>query len=304
MFGTRFSLLIVPESTGRVIRKHLTGWKIIAAATLIVFLFITLFGFTIGFFKRNVDHHKLATLKRENRFFAEKIKDLQESVELIKGQMAGIIKKDENIRLVFDLPSIDPSIREVGIGGRTFETADIFSPLVDQVTVIENDIEKILRQIKLENASFTDVYDKLQNKRELLDHTPSIMPVEGFITRGIGMQINPVTGFYQMHNGVDISAERGTPIHAPAAGRVVSAGWDQGLGNSIVIDHGFGMVTVYGHLSLIKVRRGDTVKRMDVIGFVGSTGQSTGPHLHYEVRKNGQPVNPMNFAVKTALYTP
>jgi len=209
--------------------------------------------------------------------------------------MTNIIKKDENIRLVFDLPSIDPSIREVGVGGHTYETMDLYSPTVDQLTIIENDIDKISRQIKLENASFSDVFEKLKDKQDMLNHTPSIMPVNGYISRGVGMQTNPITGFYQMHNGLDIAAERGTPVRAPAMGRVISAGWENGMGNTIYIDHGYGLVTVYGHLSVIKVRKGDMVNRNDVIGLVGSTGNSTGPHLHYEIHKNGSIVDPRNY---------
>jgi murein DD-endopeptidase MepM/ murein hydrolase activator NlpD len=302
MLGSKFSVIVVPENTGQVIERKIVGWKLIAALSVIAVLSISALGFTIAYFKTNVDYHKLATLKRENRYFAEKILTLQESVESIKGQMSNIIKKDENIRLVFDLPSIDPSIREVGIGGRTFETMDLYSPTVDQLTVVEGDIDKISRQIKLENASFGDVFEKLQDKQEMLNHTPSIMPVGGFVSRGIGMQTNPITGFYQMHNGLDIAAERGTPIHAPAMGRVLSAGWETGLGNTIFLDHGFGLVSVYGHLSLIKVRKGDTINRNDVIGLVGSTGNSTGPHLHYEIHKNGSIVDPRHFFASTGEY--
>jgi murein DD-endopeptidase MepM/ murein hydrolase activator NlpD len=302
MFGSKFSVIVVPENTGKVIERKIIGWKVIAALSVVAVLAISALGFTIAYFKTDVDYHKLATLKRENRYFAEKIKTLQESVESIKGQMTNIIKKDENIRLVFDLPSIDPSIREVGVGGRTFETMDLYSPTVDQLSVIENDIDKISRQIKLENASFGDVFDKLKDKQDMLNHTPSIMPVNGFISRGIGMQTNPVTGFYQMHNGLDIAAERGTPIHAPATGRVISAGWENGTGNTIYIDHGYGLVTMYGHLSLIKVHKGDVISRNDVIGLVGSTGNSTGPHLHYEIHKNGSIVDPRHFFANVGEY--
>jgi murein DD-endopeptidase MepM/ murein hydrolase activator NlpD len=303
MLGSKFSVIIVPEDTSQVIEKKIIGWKLIAALSVAVVLSLCAIGFTVAYFKSNVDYHKLATLKRENRYFAEKIKTLQESVESIKSQMAGIVKKDENIRLVFDLPSIDPSIREVGVGGQAFETMDLYSPTIDQLSVVEDDIDKISRQIKLENASFSDVYDKLQVKRDILAHSPSIMPVDGFVSRGFGYQTNPYTGFYQMHKGLDIAAERGTPIHAPALGTVISAGWEEGLGNTISLDHGFGVVTIYGHLSLIKVHRGETVNRMDIIGYVGSTGFSTGPHLHYEVHKNGAVVDPRKFIASTAIYS-
>ncbi|NLI15207.1 MAG: M23 family metallopeptidase [candidate division Zixibacteria bacterium] len=303
MFGSKFSVIVVPENTGEVIERKIVGWKLaVVLSVMAVFVLMTL-GFTIAYFKTSVDYHKLATLKRENRYFAEKIKTLQESVESLKSQMSSIIKKDENIRLVFDLPSIDPSVREVGVGGRTFETIDLYSPTVDQLNIIEGDIDKISRQIKLENASFSDVFDKLKRKQDVLDHTPSIMPVDGYISRGMGMQVNPITGFYQMHNGIDIAAERDTPIRAPAKGRVISVGWENGMGNTICIDHGYGLVSIYGHLNAIKVRKGDMVNRNDIIGLVGSTGNSTGPHLHYEIHKNGSVVDPRRFFVNIGGYS-
>jgi murein DD-endopeptidase MepM/ murein hydrolase activator NlpD len=302
MLGSKFSVIIVPEDTGQVIEKKVTGWKLAGILAIIVVFAITALSFTIAYFKTDVDYHKLTSLKRENRYFADKIKTLQESVESIKGQMANIVKKDENIRLVFDLPSIDPSIREVGVGGQTFETIDLYSPTVDQLSVIEDDIDKVLRQLKLENASFTDVFDQLQTKKDVLDHTPSIMPVEGYISRGIGKQTNPFTGSYQMHGGVDIAAGRGTPIFAPAKGDVIFSGWEQGMGNTVIISHGYGLTTTYGHMSLIKVHKGDTINRQDVVGYVGSTGNSTGPHLHYEVQKNGSVVDPKNYMFSSTIY--
>jgi len=303
MLGSKFSVIVVPENTGQVIERKIIGWKIAAVAAVVAVLGLCALSFTIAYFKTNVDYNKLTTLKRENRYFAERIKILQESVESIKGQMENIIKKDENIRLVFDLPSIDQSIRDVGVGGQAYQTMDLYSPTMDQLNVIEDDIDKILRQLKLENASFGDVFEKIQSKRDQLDHTPSIMPVDGFVTRGIGRQVNPYTGFVQMHNGLDIAAARGTPIYAPAAGRVRSAGWEQGLGNTVFIDHGYGVVTCYGHLSLIKAQKGASINRMDIVGYVGSTGNSTGPHLHYEVHKNGAVVDPRNFIIGSVIYS-
>jgi murein DD-endopeptidase MepM/ murein hydrolase activator NlpD len=303
MLGSKFSVIIVPEDTGQVIEKKVTGWKLAGILAIVAVFAITALSFTIAYFKTDVDYHKLASLKRENRYFADKIKTLQESVESIKGQMTNIIKKDENIRLVFDLPSIDKSIREVGIGGQTYETVDLYSPTVDQLSVVEDDIDKVMRQLKLENASFTDVFEQLQTKKEVLEHTPSVMPVDGFISRGIGYQTNPFTGIYQMHAGVDIAASPGTPIHAPAKGQVISAGWESGgLGNSVVVNHGFGLTTTYGHMSVIKVHKGDMINRLDIIGLVGSTGNSTGPHLHYEVHKNGAIVDPKNYMLVSGAY--
>jgi len=146
------------------------------------------------------------------------------------------------------------------------------------------------------------VYDKIQSKKNILDHTPSIKPCEGFISSGMGMRKDPFTGLMANHKGLDISNRKGTAVYATADGKVIRCGWDRGMGNFIVIDHGYNLKTYYGHLSLLKVKKGQKVSRMDVIGLMGSTGRSTGPHLHYEVRKYNRPVNPREYFVKSIIY--
>jgi len=298
----RFSVLIVPEGTGDIIKKSLATWKIVSGAVLLTIFFVVSIFFGIGYFKANVDNAKLASLKDENKYLEAKIGNLQESIESIKGQMANIINRDENIRLIYDLPSIDQSIREVGIGGPYFGGREFGSPLIEKASMVEEDIDKILRQLDLENASFGDVYEQVKGKMEVLNHMPSIIPCEGFITSGIGLRKDPFTGLMVRHNGIDIATNKGTVVHAPANGRIVNCGWDRGMGNFIVIDHGNSLKTYYGHLSLIKVQKGQYVERMDVLGQVGSTGRSTGPHLHYEVHRYEQPVNPSDYFIKSIIY--
>jgi murein DD-endopeptidase MepM/ murein hydrolase activator NlpD len=298
-----FSLIIVPDSTGKVIERRVARWKLVSGLSFgALFILLSLF-FTIGYFKANIDNQRLASLQEENKFLEQKIAKLNESVESIKGQMADIAQTDENIRLVFDLPTIDPAIREVGVGGPEYGVMKFNSPPANQLSLVEQDIDKILRQINLENASFDDVYDKIQRKKQVLDHTPTIKPCEGFITSGVGMRKDPFTGMIVMHNGLDIASSKGTPVYAPASGTVIQCGWDSGLGNLVVIDHGNDLKTYYGHLSLIKVTKGQEIKRMDVIGLVGSTGRSTGPHLHYEVQKYNRAVDPKDFFLKSIIYS-
>jgi murein DD-endopeptidase MepM/ murein hydrolase activator NlpD len=298
----RYSVIIVPDGTGRAFEKNVATWKMATGAALLVVFFIASIFFGIGFFKANIDNAKLASLKDENKYLESKIKTLQESIETVKGQMANIINRDENLRLIYDLPSIDQSIREVGIGGPYLGSREFGSPLIEKASMVEEDIDKILRQLDLENASFGDVFEQVKDKKDVLDHTPSIIPCEGFVTSALGMRKDPFTGMMVRHNGIDIATNKGTVVHAPASGRVINCGWDRGMGNFVVIDHGNNLKTYYGHLSLIKVNKGQYVERMDVLGLVGSTGRSTGPHLHYEVRKYEQPINPFDFFVKSIIY--
>jgi murein DD-endopeptidase MepM/ murein hydrolase activator NlpD len=137
----------------------------------------------------------------------------------------------------------------------------------------------------------------LRPKLDEMSHTPSLWPVKGFITSGFGRRQDPIEDGLDYHPGVDISAPYGTVIQAPAEGLVVFCGWEQGYGNTVEISHGGGLVTRYAHMSKILVKPGQVVKRWQKIGLVGTTGRSTGAHLHYEVLKNGQPTNPQRYLI-------
>jgi murein DD-endopeptidase MepM/ murein hydrolase activator NlpD len=128
--------------------------------------------------------------------------------------------------------------------------------------------------------------------------TPSVWPVKGWVTSAFGPRISPFTGHAMMHEGLDIGAAHNTPVQAPAGGRVTVTGFDPKMGNIVAIDHGFGLETQYGHLAKILVKNGQKVKRGDLVGLVGSTGYSTGPHLHYLIKVNNQPVNPQRYILE------
>ena len=146
---------------------------------------------------------------------------------------------------------------------------------------------------------------RLQSVRSAVEHqqalasaTPTLWPVLGWLNSSFGGRTDPFTEGHEFHPGLDISADYGTPVHATADGVVQSAGWDGDYGNAIMLKHGYGIATRYGHLSRLAVRVGQTLHRGDIIGYVGATGRATGPHLHYEVLLNGQTVNPLGFLTK------
>jgi murein DD-endopeptidase MepM/ murein hydrolase activator NlpD len=139
------------------------------------------------------------------------------------------------------------------------------------------------------------VEDLVETRADRLELTPSIWPVAGNIRSGFGRRRDPFTGRNEQHQGLDIGALYGTPVHTPANGRVVFAGRQAAYGNLVVIDHGSGITTRYGHLSQFDVNVGDRLAKGELLGFVGSTGRSTGPHLHYEVRMDERAVNPRNY---------
>ena len=158
-------------------------------------------------------------------------------------------------------------------------------------------IDQAVGESGLREQGLIDLYSALNERKSLLSATPSIKPVKGWFTSKFGYRISPFTGRPVMHNGLDIAAGPGSPIQAPADGIVSFAGYDAGYGKLVSIDHGYGVVTRFGHTSQLYVEVGQKVHRRDVIAAVGNTGRSTGPHLHYEVRVNNVPVDPQNYVL-------
>jgi hypothetical protein len=297
----KYSILIVPPENGKVVNKEISQRLLVICSLVLSFFIVASIYSAIGFIRSSVDKQKLVGLTKENQVLSAKLGDLESTVTLLKGEMSKIIGNDEQIRLVFDLPPIDSDVREVGVGGEANAEPVVGSELGQRTWLVQEDIEKIRRQIKLENASTEELLGLVQDRKNQLDHTPTINPCEGFVTRGFGMHNDPFTGSYQPHNGMDIAAPKGTPVYATAEGIVTSTAYQSGLGNLIIIDHGNGYSTSYGHLSKIMVATGHRVNRGELIGLVGSTGYSTGPHLHYEVHQNNRAINPSDFIVKSIL---
>jgi murein DD-endopeptidase MepM/ murein hydrolase activator NlpD len=168
------------------------------------------------------------------------------------------------------------------------------------VRSIAKAIFSLKNRIAAQNASYKEIGHLINNKEKLLAGTPAIQPVSNKdlnrIASGFGHRIDPIYKTVKFHAGLDFTAPQGTPIYATANGVVKTAGFsDGGYGNHVVINHGYGYETLYGHMYRIKAKTGQSVKRGDLIGYVGSTGKSTGPHCHYEVHKNGQKLDPVYF---------
>jgi len=168
----------------------------------------------------------------------------------------------------------------------------VVSPNVNELTSL---VQEMQASVKVREESLTALKEALTEKKQLLAATPSIWPTQGEVTSKFGWRSSPWGWGSEWHPGIDIANDTGTPIHATADGRVIHSGWYGGYGLMVQIDHGYGIETLYGHNSRIAVQVGQTVKKGDVIAYMGSTGISTGSHCHYEVRVNGSAVNPANF---------
>jgi murein DD-endopeptidase MepM/ murein hydrolase activator NlpD len=291
----RFSFIIIPHDKGKVFETKISLPLICTLISLLAFLLIINSYFVIDSLHKTYQNNKLTELEKENRYLEKKLEGFNLVVSQLKGKVNNLIQNEKKIRLVFGLPEIDDEVREVGIGGPTGFDYKVGSPTLKKASLTEEELDKLLRQSKFERESFEGIYSQLLDKKMVLDHTPSITPVIGYFSRGFGMKKDPFTGTMQFHQGIDLAADRDTPIRAPACGEVSYVGHQAGLGKVIEIDHLYGYQTVYGHLYSIKVARGQMIKRGEIIGTVGNTGYSTGPHLHYEVRYNGKAIDPLNY---------
>ena len=165
----------------------------------------------------------------------------------------------------------------------------------EQVFSLSVRIDRALKSAELREQSVLDVWNLVSDRQSLWAATPTIKPAQGWYTSRFGFRLDPFTGRTEYHSGIDIAATPGTPVYAPADGVISYIGYEPGYGRIVSIDHGYGVLTRYGHNSRVYVEMGQRITRGEVIAAVGSTGRSSGPHLHYEVRVEGVPVNPMNY---------
>jgi murein DD-endopeptidase MepM/ murein hydrolase activator NlpD len=240
-------------------------------------------------------------LKAQNDRLKTQYENLNDEVESLEQQMAELEKRDNTVyRSIFEAKPIPDSIRAREME-REKEIAKVAR--MDDYQVVQS-IQKTLttlgRRINAQKNSYVELEGLMKNKEKILAATPAIQPVSNKdlnrIASGFGYRIDPVYKTIKMHAGLDFAAPQGTPIYATANGRVKVSGMSSGgYGNHVVIDHGYGYETLYGHMVRVKSRAGQQVKRGEIIGYVGTTGKSTGPHCHYEVRKNGNKIDPIYF---------
>ncbi len=247
-----------------------------------------------------IDSPKEKMLQRENENLKLNYAKLNKRVALAEQVMHNIAERDENIyRIHFEANPISEAQRKAGFGGinkyKNLEGAENSELIINS----SKKVDKLIKEIEVQSRSLDEIEKLAANKEKLLKAIPAIQPVQNKdLTRlasGYGMRMHPILKYRKMHHGMDFTADRGTPIYATGDGKVIKASRGTGYGNMVIIDHGFGYKTKYAHMSKYNTRKGRYVKRGDIIGYVGNTGLSSGPHLHYEVHKNDKPINPINF---------
>lgn len=240
-------------------------------------------------------------LKREINEYQLQYKIMNDRLDKMQQVMNELANRDDNIyRVIFEADPIPKSVREAGIGG-VDRYADLEGYDGSQLLVeTAKKLNRLTSEIYVQSKSFDQVFTMAKNKEKMLASIPAIQPVRNIqlkrISSYFGYRLDPFYKVRKFHEGIDFSAPRGTPVHVTGDGKVIKVRRSRrGYGNEIEVDHGYGYITLYAHLSAFKVKKGQWVKRGQVIGLVGNTGKSTAPHLHYEVRKNNAPVDPIYF---------
>ncbi len=289
-----------PETINFEPIRYSFGKKLIS---LIPFFFsILLFTFLFLFILDNrMDSPKVKRMLSQQNEIDIKLLLLEKELERMDQVLKDIQNNDDHIyRTYFEVSPLNKSLREAGFGGNTLP--DVFGENVfsGKLSMINQKLDMISKKLVVQSKSFDQVVEMAKSKELRIAARPAIQPVSlKELTRfgsAFGMRLHPIHKKRKMHEGIDLTAPRGTKIFATADGLVIQAGYTRGgYGNKIIIDHGFGYRTLYGHCYKIQVKPGQKVKRGDVIATVGSTGLSVSPHLHYEVHVNGRKVNPIHY---------
>lgn len=241
-------------------------------------------------------------LAQRNEVLTRELERIQEQVATLEAVVDRVESRDAEVRSLAGLEPLDEDVLDVGVGGpgspapESSPLHELDPGLGNTAFAVEYDVGALQRRARLLLGSLGETRDSLSHQQDLLLATPTLFPTAGTLSsRFSKARLHPIMNEVLPHPGIDIAAPRGTPVVAAGRGRVVRAGWASGYGQMVEIDHGFGYTTLYAHASRLLVRVGQEVDRGDVIAQVGRTGTATANHLHYEVRRNGQQQNPLNF---------
>ena len=299
--------MLVPHGSGasRAVELSQTVVKtLVGIGSVVALLLLVLGGAALS---RGVNVTRSRALERENRLLASEIQRLRDRLVGLRDTLNVFTEREQGLRLLAGLAPVDADVQQAGIGGPAGQWSERDSLAAagangSQALAARIDMDQLTRRANILVRSIGEAYDSLSSHRARYAATPSIMPTKGWLTSAFARErVHPILHLARPHEGIDVSAPMGAEIEAPAAGIVTKVDWVEGYGNMLTVDHGYGLVTRYAHCSKILVVRGQRVKRGQRIALVGSTGLSTGPHLHYEVWVNGKPVNPAKYVLPDAI---
>lgn len=298
MSKRRWTIVVVPQgsSASKIVEVSHTALKLVGSLAVAATLLASLLGYATV--RRSLNLARADRLEAENARLADELNLLHGKLSALSDTVSALEVRETQLRLLANVDPIDPQVHDVGIGGPSAADEAVPEPseLLGRAALVQVDLNAMIRRANLLASSFREAGDSLLVHADRLAATPSIMPTAGWLTSAFSrMRAHPILHVSRAHEGLDVTAPMGTPIEAPAKGTVVQAGWEAGYGNTVTINHGYGIVTRFAHASRIVVRVGDKVERGERIALVGNTGLSTGPHLHYEVHVNGRPVDPRRY---------
>lgn len=279
------TVIFVPHARAKFRKWRLSTFQVGLILGTLAFLTIGGVVATIAYFNTSFDRGQLEQVRSENSSLRTVNQGFETSIRDLEKQVADYQQRIHKLAIVAGLSELSPSA-EAGIGGTdplAYEGA-----MGDQLFALEGTLQGM-------GAGMQVLERKLDETSSLISAKPAVTPVRGLLTSGFGYRGDPFTGRRAFHRGIDIVAPAGKEVLTTGDGVVIRAGRAQGLGNAVFVSHGFGFVTRYGHMSRILVEVGDTVRRRDPIGLVGSSGRATGTHVHYEVHVDGRAVNPLGY---------
>jgi murein DD-endopeptidase MepM/ murein hydrolase activator NlpD len=292
------TFMVVPGVSGSIRRFHVPRLWIRRATLAGVGVAIALLVLSVDYVRVRVSLVELERLRRETTAQRQELHAYAEQMETISTRLGKIDGFERKLRVITNLDPADP-LPLPGIGGTDGQLLDAddvsWLSRAKRHEIIREGLETLADAAEAQEQSLQTLIAHLEDQAARLVHTPSISPTTGWITSSFGYRTSPQTGGREFHKGLDIAGRTGTPILAPADGEVIYATAKRSLGNAVKLRHGYGVDTVYGHMQELLVRPGEKVKRGQQIGLMGSTGRSTGPHLHYAVLVNGKAVNPRNY---------
>ena len=284
--------------------KRFVKFGILVSFVVLIGVLGSSFYFVQQYSKLQGSETELVKLRRDAKIRKIQVEKFAQQVKNFETEMVRLERFEKKLRVITALENSPRSIeKNWGVGGPYGLSTNSFTTAMgrgaaNMVERLSNGLGHLGKQAKIQSISFQELDNFFKNQKSLLSSTPSIWPTRGWVTSGFGFRKSPFTGLREKHEGWDIAARNGAPVRTTYDGVVVVEGREYGYGNLVEIDHGYGLVTRYGHNSKHLVNVWDRVKRGQVVTLVGNTGRSTGPHLHYEVLLNGVPVNPKNYILE------
>lgn len=287
-------------------RVRVTTWDL--TLNLMGFLSVSLIiaiGIVIGY-NNYFDSPKEALLKKENEELRLYYEILEKEMKDASSMLTALQDRDDNVyRVIFEADPIPSTIRTAGFGGVQRYKNLLENGLQQEDLILSNfqKLDKLKKQMYIQTKSYDEILELARDKSKMLASIPAIQPIPNKelnrLASGFGLRMHPILKVRKMHTGLDYSAPRGTPIYATGDGKVITVRTNfGGYGKEVEIDHGYGFVTKYAHMESFNVKKGQKIKRGECIGYVGNTGRSTAPHLHYEIIKDGQKINPVHYFYK------